>query len=71
MNEETISLKEDEQKQRKEYSCYGKQSSYGILPWKIGAVFFLAHSFAFFLEEIQLSEQQQNLDHRSQCVYAG
>ena len=40
MNEETISLKEDEQKQRKEYSCYGKQSSYGIPPWKIGAVFF-------------------------------
>ena len=37
MNEKTISLKEDEQKQRKEYSSYGKQTSYGIPPWKNGA----------------------------------
>ena len=40
MNEKTISLKEDEQKQRKEYSIYEKQSSYGIPPWKIGDDFF-------------------------------
>ena len=42
MDEKTISLKEDEQKQRKEYISYGKQSSYGIPPWKIGAAF-LSH----------------------------
>ena len=39
MNEKTISLKEDEQKQRKEYSSHGKQNSYGIHPWKVGAAF--------------------------------
>ena len=39
MNEKTISLKEDEQKQIEEYSSYGKQSSYGIPPWKIDAAF--------------------------------
>ena len=36
---------------------------------KFAQPFYLAHSFAFFLGEIQLSEQQQNLDYRSQCVY--
>ena len=39
MKEKTISLKEDEQKQRKEYICHGKQNNYGIPPWKIGAAF--------------------------------
>ena len=38
---------------------------------KLAQLFHLAHSFAFFLGEIQLSEQQQNWDHRSQCVYGG
>ena len=48
MNENTISLKEDEQKQRKEYSSYGKQSSYGIPPWKIGAAFLSRPLFRAF-----------------------
>ena len=36
---------------------------------KLAQLFYLAHSFVFFLGEIQLSEQQQNSDHRSQYVY--
>ena len=48
MNEKTTSLKEDEQKQRKEYSSYGKQSSYGIPPWKIGAAFLSRPLFRVF-----------------------
>ena len=36
---------------------------------KLVQLFYPAHSFVFFLGEIQLSEQQQNLDHRSECVY--
>ena len=49
MNEKTISLKEGEQKQKKEYSSYRKHSSYGIPPWKIGAGFLsrpLFHAFS-------------------------
>ena len=38
---------------------------------KLAQLFYLAHSFAFFLGKIHLSEQQQNWYHRSQCVYAG
>ena len=48
MNEKTMSPKEDEQKQRKEYSSYGKQSSYGIPPWKIGAAFLSRPLFRVF-----------------------
>ena len=48
MNEKTISLKEDEQKQRKEYSSNGKQSSYGIPPRKIGAAFLSRPLFRVF-----------------------
>ena len=38
---------------------------------KLAQLLYLAHSFACFVREIQLSEQQQNWDHRSQCVYGG
>ena len=48
MDEQTISLKEDEQKQRKEYSRYGKQRSYGLPPWKIGAAFLSRPLFRVF-----------------------
>ena len=48
MNETTISLNENEQKERKEYSSYRKQSSYGIPPWKIGAGFLSCPLFRVF-----------------------
>ena len=48
MNETTISLKEDERKQREEYSSYRKQNSYGSPPWKIGAGFLSRPVFRVF-----------------------
>ena len=36
---------------------------------KLEQLFYLAHSFVFFLGEIQILEQRQNLRHQLQCVY--
>ena len=54
---ENKSLKEEEEKSRKEYISY-KKAVMAFLLGKLEQLFYLAHSFVFFLGKIQILEQQ-------------
>ena len=54
---ENKSLKEEEEKSRKEYISY-KKAVMAFPLGKLDQLFYLAHSFVFFLGEIQILEQQ-------------
>ena len=61
--------KEDEHKQKKGVQQSRNKTVRAFPLGKLAQLFYFAHSFAFFLGEIQLTEQQQSLDPRSQYVY--